>query len=58
MAALIIVLYILFGLVTVGLVSLDARMTQGRPLSMAEIVIGLFFWPYFLVAVIIHLNNP
>ncbi len=58
MAALIIVLYIVFALVTVALVSLDAHVTEDRALSMAEIVFVLFFWPYFLVATIIHLNTP
>ncbi len=58
MAALIIVLYIVFALVTVALVSLDAHATEDRALSMAEIVFVLFFWPYFLIATIIHLNTP
>ncbi len=58
MAVLIIVLYIIFALVTVALVSLDANATQEHTLSMAEIVLILIFWPYFLVATIIHLNTP
>ncbi len=57
MAVLVITLYILFALVTVALVSLDAHATEDRALSMAEIVFVLIFWPYFLVATIIHLNT-
>ncbi len=58
MVVLIIVLYIIFGLITTALVSLASSVTEQRMLSMAEIVLTLFFWPYFLVALIIHMNTP
>jgi hypothetical protein len=58
MVVLIIVVYVIFGLVTTGLVSLAASATEGRVLSPAEMVLTLLFWPYFLVALIIHLNTP
>ncbi len=57
MAVLLIFLYIVFALITVALVSFDANTTQERTLSMAEIVLVLIFWPYFLIALIIHLNT-
>ncbi len=56
MGILIVFLYILFGLVTTVLVSIVARVTQQSALTMMELVLTLFFWPYFLVAAIVHLN--
>lgn len=57
MAALIISLYILFGVLTTALVSIAAQLMQEDLLSMAEIVLTLLFWPYFLVALIVRLNS-
>ncbi len=57
MSILIIFLYILFGLVTTALVSIAAHIMQENLLSMAEIVLTLLFWPYFLVALIVRLNT-
>jgi hypothetical protein len=57
MTLLIIVLWLLFGVVTVALVSLAARYMESRQLDMSEIVLVLLFWPYFLLALIVRING-
>ncbi len=57
MAVLIIILYIVFGLITTALVSFESIESQQHTLSVAEIGLILIFWPYFLVALIVHLNG-
>ena len=56
MFLLIIILWLLFGLVTVALVSLAAHHIENRQLDMPEIVLAFLLWPYFLVALIVRLN--
>ena len=56
MLLLIIILWLLFGLVTVALVSLAAHYIENRQLDMPEIVLAFLLWPYFLVALIVRLN--
>ncbi len=56
MTALLIGLYLVIGLITVVLMSLASRDIENRGLGMAEIVLALLFWPYFLVALSVRLN--
>ncbi len=51
------VLYIVFGVMTVAIVSLVARTLETRVLSKFEIVFVLLFWWVFLPLSIVRMNR-
>jgi hypothetical protein len=56
-ALLLLGLLIIPGLITVALVSIATRYLENRPLDKLEIVLSLLLWPYFLIALIVHMNS-
>jgi mannose/fructose/N-acetylgalactosamine-specific phosphotransferase system component IIC len=57
-ALLILELLIIPGLITTVLVSIAARYIEQQELSKFEFLISFLLWPYFLIALIVHLNTP